>query len=83
MRPIRHVAIRAENIHIGAGAAALRFRLAGRITDVTYRGAVLDYAIRLGDDRTITATSTHRLDVAPGATVDIGIDPDHIVPLDD
>jgi ABC-type Fe3+/spermidine/putrescine transport system ATPase subunit len=81
--PIRHIAIRAENIHIGPDAAALRFRLSGRIKDVTYRGTVLDYTILLGNDRTITATSTHRLDVAPGATVDIGIDPDHIVPLDD
>ena len=33
--------------------------------------------------RTITATSTRRLDVAPGATVDVGIDPNHIVPLED
>jgi ABC-type Fe3+/spermidine/putrescine transport system ATPase subunit len=81
--PIRHVAIRAENIHIGPDAAALRFRLAGRIKDVTYRGIVLDYAILLGDERTITATSTRRLDVAPGAAVDIGIDPEHIVPLAD
>jgi ABC-type Fe3+/spermidine/putrescine transport system ATPase subunit len=81
--PIRHVAIRAENIHIGSDAAALRLRLSGRIKDVTYRGIVRDYVILLDDDRTITATSTRRLDVAPGATVDIGVDPDHIVPLDD
>jgi ABC-type Fe3+/spermidine/putrescine transport system ATPase subunit len=81
--PIRHVAIRAENIHIGAEAAALGFRLSGTIRDVTYRGIVLDYEILLGDSRTITATSTHRLDVAPGTTVDIGTHPDHIVPLDD
>jgi ABC-type Fe3+/spermidine/putrescine transport system ATPase subunit len=79
----RHVAVRAENLHIGPDAAALPYRLPGRIKEVTYRGTVLDYLMLLPDGQQLTATSTRRLDISPGAVVEIGIDPTMIVPLAD
>jgi hypothetical protein len=50
---------------------------------VTYRGTVLDYLMLLPDGQQLTATSTRRLDISPGAVVEIGIDPTMIVPLAD
>jgi ABC-type Fe3+/spermidine/putrescine transport system ATPase subunit len=79
----RHVAVRAENLHIGPDAAALPCKLPAKIKDVTYRGSVLDYVILLADGQQLTATSTRRLEIPPGAAVEIGIDPRVIVPLAD
>ncbi len=79
----RHVAVRAENLHIGPEAAALPCKLLGRVKDVTYRGTVLDYVVLLADGQQLTATSPRRLEILPGAAVEIGIDPKIIVPLAD
>jgi ABC-type Fe3+/spermidine/putrescine transport system ATPase subunit len=79
----RHVAVRAENLHIGSDAAALPCRLPAKMKDVTYRGTVLDYVMLLSDGQQLTATSTRRLEILPGALVEIGIDPKFIVPLAD
>ena len=81
--PARHVAVRAENLHIGPDAAALPCKLSGTVKDVTYRGTVLDYVVLLPDGQQLTATSTRRLEVRPGAVVEIGFDPKMIVPLAD
>jgi ABC-type Fe3+/spermidine/putrescine transport system ATPase subunit len=81
--PPRHVAVRAENLHIGPDAAAFPCRLPAKLRDVTYRGTVFDYAVLLADGQQLTATSTRRLDIAPGSAVVIGIDPAMIVPLVD
>ncbi len=78
-----HVAIRAEDVSIGGAAEGAACRLTGVLESVTYRGTVLDYVVRLGDGQSLTATMTRRIDLAPGATVAIGIDPNAIVPLED
>jgi hypothetical protein len=44
---------------------------------------VFDYVMLLADGQELTATSTRRLEIQPGAAVEIGIDPRVIVPLAD
>ena len=80
---ILHVAVRAENLHIGPDVAAMPCRLRARIKEVTYRGTVFDYVVVLADGQQLTATSTRRIEIEPNASVEIGIDPKHIVPLAD
>ncbi len=81
--PLRHVAVRAENLHIGPDAARLGWRIPGRVSEVTYRGTVLDYVVALPDGQRLTATTTRRLALSPGAAVEVGIDLGTIVPLRD
>ena len=76
-----HVAVRAEEVHIGPQAGGVR--LDAVLETVTYRGTVLDYELRLADGQTLTATTTRRIDVQPGTQVIVGIAPEHFVPLDD
>jgi ABC-type Fe3+/spermidine/putrescine transport system ATPase subunit len=78
-----HVALRAEEVAIGAAAAGAACQLSGTLDAVTYRGTVLDYELRLDDGQRLTATMTRRVDLAPGASVPIGIDPQHFIVLDD
>jgi ABC-type Fe3+/spermidine/putrescine transport system ATPase subunit len=84
-RPARgsHVAIRAEDVAIGPAAESLAGRLSGVLETVTYRGAVLDYVLRLPDGQSITASMTRRMELATGFDVSIGIDPRSVILLDD
>jgi len=76
-----HVAIRAEDVLVdGASSSGA---LPGVVQDVTYRGTVLDYVLRLPDGQTLTATTTRRLAVEPGAAITVSIDRERIVPLED
>jgi ABC-type Fe3+/spermidine/putrescine transport system ATPase subunit len=79
----RHVAVRAENIRIGAGAAPHGLRLQGMLKDVIYRGTVLDYVLALSGGQEIVATSTERHALSSGATVEVAIAPEDIVVLAD
>jgi ABC-type Fe3+/spermidine/putrescine transport system ATPase subunit len=79
----RHVAIRAEDIRVGAEAAACPCQLTGLVEDVAYRGTVLDYLLRLPDGQQITASMTRRADITVSSTVVVGIEPKHIVLLED
>ncbi len=78
-----HVAIRAEDVAVGPAAAGAACQLSGVVEDVTYRGTVLDYTLRLPDGQQITAMVTRRSGIQAGDTVPIGIDPQHVIPLDD
>ena len=78
-----HIAIRAEDVAVGPAAAGAASQLAGVVEDVTYRGTVLDYTLRLPDGQQITAMVTRRAGIEVGDTVPIGIDPNHVIPLDD
>jgi ABC-type Fe3+/spermidine/putrescine transport system ATPase subunit len=79
----KHVAIRAEDIAIAAAATASVCQLSGVLEDVTYRGTVLDYVVRLPDDQRVIASVTRRMEIPPNSTVSIGINPEHVIPLDD
>jgi ABC-type Fe3+/spermidine/putrescine transport system ATPase subunit len=77
------VAVRAENIHLGALAAAHPTRLAATLEEIVYRGTNVDHLLRLADGQRLVATSTRReVDGAP-QSVTIGVDADDIVLLED
>jgi ABC-type Fe3+/spermidine/putrescine transport system ATPase subunit len=77
-----HVAVRAEDVTIGPDAA-VGCQLSGMLEEVTYRGTVLDYVLRLPDGQRIVATMTRRVEIAPGAVVPIGLEPGNVIPLED
>jgi hypothetical protein len=77
-----HIAIRAEDVAIGSAAAEADFQLTGVLEDVTYRGTVLDYRLRLGDGQTLTAMMTQRMGLEPGATLPVGVSRENVIPLE-
>jgi ABC-type Fe3+/spermidine/putrescine transport system ATPase subunit len=77
------VAIRAENIHLGARAAACPTRLDATLEEIVYRGTNVDHLLRLADGQRLVATSTRRdVDGAP-QDITIGVDAEDIVLLED
>jgi ABC-type Fe3+/spermidine/putrescine transport system ATPase subunit len=76
------LAIRAENIHLGARAASCAIRLKATLEEIVYRGTNVDHLLRLTDGQRLVATSTRReVDGAPQA-VTIGIDAEDVVLLE-
>ena len=76
-----HVAIRAEDVLAGGELSQAPGAFSGILEDVTYRGTVLDYILRLPDGQSITATMTRRLDLPVGASIAITVDPRRVIPL--
>ena len=79
----RSIAIRAENLHVTPPFPADALTFAAGLTEVTYRGTVLDYALTLADGQSITVTTTQRIAAEPGARVTIGVSRDDLVLLED
>ncbi|MFZ5789586.1 MAG: ABC transporter ATP-binding protein [Pseudomonadota bacterium] len=73
--------VRAENLHLGAGDFPIR--LEARVTDVIYRGTVVDYQLELADGQAATASATRRGLAAPGETVAVGLAPEDVILLRD
>ena len=76
-----HIAIRSEDLHIGANAEPRSLRVAGTLVESAYRGTVLEYLVELGDGQRLVATTTRRASVSPGSTVMVGFEPDGVIPL--
>jgi ABC-type Fe3+/spermidine/putrescine transport system ATPase subunit len=77
------LAVRAENVHLGARAAACPIRLAATLEEIIYRGTNVDHVLRLADGQRLVATSTRReVDGVP-RDVAIGVDAEDIVLLED
>ena len=77
------LAIRAEDIHLGARASACPARLAATLEEIVYRGTNVDHLLRLADGQRLVATSTRReVDGVPQDIV-IGVGADDIVLLED
>ncbi len=77
------VAVRAENLRLGAAAHGGEVVLSARVIDVVYRGTNVDHILELGDTQRIVATSTQR-EVAPDAQeIRVVFDPEHAVILED
>jgi len=76
-----HIAIRSEDLHIGADAETRSLRVAGTLVESAYRGTVLEYLIELGDGQRLVATTTRRASVSPGSEVTVGFEPDGVIPL--
>ena len=81
--PGRHVALRAENVHLGHSAHDQPCRLSATLVEATFRGTVLDYRLALTDGQTLVATTTRHLEMAPGSAVAVGFSPDAVIVLED
>jgi ABC-type Fe3+/spermidine/putrescine transport system ATPase subunit len=78
-----HVAVRAENVLIGAQAEGSPARLPAALVETVYRGTVQDYLLRLKDGQQLVATTTRQVGVPPGSAVTIGLEPAAVIPLED
>jgi ABC-type Fe3+/spermidine/putrescine transport system ATPase subunit len=72
--------IRAENLHLG-DAETYPIRLQAEVTEVTYRGTVVDYSLRLADGQVVVASATRRGLAAPGASIAVGLARDDLIAL--
>jgi ABC-type Fe3+/spermidine/putrescine transport system ATPase subunit len=77
------LAIRAENIRLGAGAATCATRLTAMLEEVVYRGTNVDHVLRLADGQRLVATSTRREIEGGPREVAIGCDADDVILLED
>lgn len=81
--PGSHIAIRAENVHIGPDAANRHCQVNAVLIESTYRGTVVDYRLELSDGQQLLATTTRHVDLPSGRRVPVGFDLDAIIPLVD
>ena len=77
------LAIRSEDLHLGASAGRFPCALTARLEEIIYRGTNVDHRLRLADGQLVVATSTRRECDAADAEVTIGFDPEALVILDD
>ena len=78
-----HIALRAENIHIGSDAANRDCQVNAVLIESTYRGTVVDYRLELSDGQQLLAMTTRHVDLPSGSQVSMGFDLDAIIPLAD
>lgn len=67
------VALRGEQIRLGAAAADSQLRLPAVLEKITYRGLYSDYRLRLADGQTLSAAAPHRHDLQEGEALEIGL----------
>lgn len=77
------LAIRGENVHLGADAQGRDLVLDAVLAGSVYRGLYTDYRLELADGQELSAMTGRAHAVSPGTTVRVGIDADAIVPLED
>ena len=77
------LAIRGEDLHLGASADRFACMLTARLEEIIYRGTNVDHRLRLADGQPVVATSTRREFDTADAEVTIGFDPKALVILDD
>jgi ABC-type Fe3+/spermidine/putrescine transport system ATPase subunit len=78
------LAIRCENLHLGARASSCAIALPARLEEMIYRGTNVDHVLRLADGQRLQATSTRReLSGAAGEEVLVGCDPGDLILLED
>jgi ABC-type Fe3+/spermidine/putrescine transport system ATPase subunit len=75
------VAIRGEDVHVGADAEGRELVLRARVEGRVYRGLYTDYRLVLEDGQSLSAMTGRQLAVAPGDEVAVGIDAAAVVPL--
>ena len=78
-----HIALRAENVHIGSDAANRDCQINAVLIESTYRGTVVDYRLELSDGQQLLAMTTRHVDLPSGSQVSMGFDLDAIIPLAD
>jgi ABC-type Fe3+/spermidine/putrescine transport system ATPase subunit len=77
------IAIRAENLRLGAAAQDCDLRLPALFDEVIYRGTNVDHLLRLPDGQHLTATSTRRDLLHPGEAVEVGVNRTDVILLQD
>ncbi|MFQ5785611.1 MAG: ABC transporter ATP-binding protein [Alphaproteobacteria bacterium] len=77
------IAIRAENLHVGAGAQDCEVRIEAKLNEIVYRGTNVDHLIEMADGQHIVATSTRREADESEGTVALGFAAKDIIILDD
>jgi ABC-type Fe3+/spermidine/putrescine transport system ATPase subunit len=77
------LAIRCENLRLGAAAASCRARFPARLEEIIYRGTTIDHRLRLADGQTLQATSTRRELADDAGEVTVGCDPADLILLED
>ena len=82
-RPRLAVAIRAEHVRVGQGAAACGTRLDAVLVEVIYRGTNVDHVLAIPDGQRVVATSTRREAEAAGEPVACGFDAKDVILLED
>jgi hypothetical protein len=70
-----HIALRAENIHIGSDAANRDCQVNAVLIESTYRGTVVDYRLELSDGQQLLAMTTRHVDLPSGSQVSMGFIP--------
>jgi ABC-type Fe3+/spermidine/putrescine transport system ATPase subunit len=76
------IAVRCENLLLGARAQSSAARFAARVEDIIYRGTNVDHVLRLADGQIVLATSTRRELNDGEVGVIVGCDPGNIVVLE-
>jgi ABC-type Fe3+/spermidine/putrescine transport system ATPase subunit len=76
------IAVRCENLLLGARAQSSAARFAARVEDIIYRGTNVDHVLRLADGQVAMATSTRRELDDGDTSVIVGCDPANIVVLE-
>jgi ABC-type Fe3+/spermidine/putrescine transport system ATPase subunit len=75
------VAIRGEDVHLGADAEGRGLVLKARVAGRVYRGLYTDYRLVIEDGQSLSAITSRELKVAVGDEVTVGIDAAAVVPL--
>jgi ABC-type Fe3+/spermidine/putrescine transport system ATPase subunit len=76
------IAVRCENLLLGARAQSSAARFAARVEDIIYRGTNVDHVLRFVDGQVALATSTRRELDDGDTSVIVGCDPENIVLLE-
>jgi ABC-type Fe3+/spermidine/putrescine transport system ATPase subunit len=77
------LAIRSENLRLGAAASACRAQFPARLEEIIYRGTTIDHRLRLPDGQLLQATSTRREVAGDETEVTVGCDPPDLILLED
>lgn len=77
------LAIRCEDLRLGAHSVGLPLQLEATLEEVVYKGTTVDHSLRLADGQQVVATATTREASAPGQAITVGVDPARIVVLED
>jgi ABC-type Fe3+/spermidine/putrescine transport system ATPase subunit len=75
------IAVRGEAVLLGPEASAADLVLPARLEKVTYRGLYRDCRLRLEGGQELSATLTRPLELAEGATVNVGIKAEDVILL--
>lgn len=80
------VAIRPENLRIAphqTGATSSGLSLSGQVDRVNFTGGIVDYFVHVEDGTEVRVQSTPPISAAPGDTVTLQFEAEHVIVLDD